>query len=49
MVLCASLSKYLGEDNTYSKPAYLSAQNFSKVIVDLLKGFGRIDTNETKP
>jgi hypothetical protein len=42
------LIKYLGEDNTYSKPAYLSAQNFSKVIVDLLKGFGKIDTNETQ-
>ena len=40
------LIKYLGEDNTYSKPAYLSAQNFSKVIIDLLKGFGKIDTNE---
>jgi hypothetical protein len=42
------LIKYLGEDNTYSKPAYLSAQNFSKVIIDLLKGFGKIDTNETQ-
>jgi hypothetical protein len=42
------LIKYLGEDNTFSKPAYLSAQNFSKVIIDLLKGFGKIDTNETQ-
>jgi len=42
------LIKYLGEDNTYSKPAYLSAQNFSKVIIDLLKGFGKMDTNETQ-
>jgi hypothetical protein len=34
------LIKYLGEDNVYSKPSYLSAQNFSKVMIDLLKGFG---------
>ena len=26
------LIKYLGEDNFYSKPAYLAASNFSKVI-----------------
>jgi hypothetical protein len=32
------LIKYLGEDNFYSKPAYLSSKNFSKVLVDLLKG-----------
>ena len=32
------LIKYLGEDNYYSKPAYLSSQNFSKVILDLLQG-----------
>jgi hypothetical protein len=32
------LIKYLGEDNFYSKPAYISAQNFSKVILDLLHG-----------
>lgn len=42
------LIKYLGEDNTYSKPAYLSAQNFSKVMIDLLKGFGNTDVNETQ-
>ncbi|MFT4154672.1 hypothetical protein [Parafilimonas sp.] len=42
------LIKYLGEDNTYSKPAYLSAQNFSKVMIDLLKGFGNTDINETQ-
>ncbi|HWI89825.1 MAG TPA: hypothetical protein VNT20_01065 [Flavisolibacter sp.] len=34
------LIKYLAEDNYYSKPAYLNAENFSKVMVDLLKGFG---------
>ena len=33
------LIKYLGEDNYYSKPAYLHAENFSKVILDLLKDF----------
>ncbi len=32
------LIKYLGEDNYHSKPAYITAQNFSKVIADLLKG-----------
>jgi hypothetical protein len=42
------LIKYLGEDNTYSKPAYLSAQNFSKVMIDLLKGFGNTDINGTQ-
>ncbi len=35
------LIKYLGEDNYYSKPAYLDASNFSKVMLDLLKGFGQ--------
>jgi hypothetical protein len=33
------LIKYLAEDNYYSKPAYISASNFSKVIIDLLKDF----------
>lgn len=33
------LIKYLAEDNWYSKPAYLTASNFSKVMIDLLKGF----------
>jgi hypothetical protein len=42
------LIKYLGEDNFYSKPAYISAQNFSKVIVDLLKGFGQINGNDSQ-
>ncbi|MGY3054165.1 hypothetical protein ACVWYG_002368 [Pedobacter sp. UYEF25] len=32
------LIKYLAEDNWYSKPAYISSANFSKVILDLLKG-----------
>ncbi len=35
------LIKYLAEDNYYSKPAYLDASNFSKVMIDLLKGFGQ--------
>jgi len=42
------LIRYLGEDNFYSKPAYISPQNFSKVIVDLLKGFGKDDINEVQ-
>lgn len=40
------LVKYLGEDNFYSKPAYLTSTNFSKIIIDLLKGFGNTDSNE---
>ncbi len=32
------LIKYLAEDNWYSKPAYISPSNFSKVVLDLLKG-----------
>lgn len=32
------LLKYLGEDQWFSKPAYLTAKNFSKVIIDLLRG-----------
>jgi hypothetical protein len=35
------LIKYLAEDNYYSKPAYLDASNFSKVMIDLLKGFNQ--------
>jgi hypothetical protein len=35
------LIKYLAEDNYYSKPAYLTSANFSKVIIDLLKGFNK--------
>ena len=35
------LIKYLGEDNYYSKPAYIDAANFSKVMIDLLKGFNQ--------
>jgi hypothetical protein len=33
------LIRYLSEDNYYSKPSYLDATNFSKVVIDLLKGF----------
>lgn len=32
------LIKYLAEGNIHSKPSYLSAQNFSKVVIDLLRG-----------
>lgn len=32
------LIKYLAQDKWHSKPAYLSAQNFSKVLIDLLRG-----------
>lgn len=32
------LLKYLGEDQWFSKPAYLTAKNFSKVIIDVLRG-----------
>jgi hypothetical protein len=35
------LIKYLAEDNFYSKPAYLNSRNFSKVVLDLLKGMGK--------
>jgi hypothetical protein len=32
------LMKFLGENNLHGKPAYISRQTFSKVIVDLLRG-----------
>jgi len=32
------LIKYLGENNSRSKPAYLNSKNFSKVVIDLLRG-----------
>lgn len=32
------LIKYLGEDNFFSKPSYISSSNFSKVMLDLLNG-----------
>ena len=35
------LIKYLAEDNWYSKPAYVRSGNFSKVIIDLLKGIDK--------
>jgi len=37
------LIKYLGEDNFFSKPAYISASNFSKVMLDLLNGIDGMD------
>ncbi len=39
------LIKYSAEDNCYSKPAYVSAQSFSKVILDLLHGITGSDLN----
>jgi hypothetical protein len=42
------LVKYLGENNYHSKPSYLSAQNFSKVMLDLFKGFGEHELNEAQ-
>jgi len=35
------LIKYLAEDNYYSKPAYLDPADFSKVMIDLLKGLNQ--------
>jgi hypothetical protein len=32
------LIKYLGENKLFRKPSYISAQNFSKVLIDLLRG-----------
>src|SRR5665647_1653992 len=32
------LIKYLGENKSHSNPAYLAAKNFSKVLIDLLRG-----------
>lgn len=32
------LIKYLGQNKSRSKPSYLSARNFSKVLIDLLRG-----------
>src|SRR6185437_11523646 len=43
------LIKYLGEDNYYSKPAYLHARNFSKVILDLLKDFNVLNRKLCNP
>ena len=37
------LIKYLGEDNFFSKPAYISSTNFSKVMLDLLNGVDGAD------
>jgi hypothetical protein len=32
------LIKFLGENKLHKEPAYLTAQNFSKVLIDLLRG-----------
>lgn len=32
------LIKYLGEDKLRKRPSYMTAQNFSKVVVDMLRG-----------
>ena len=32
------LIKFLGENKSHNKPAYLNSKNFSKVIIDLLRG-----------
>jgi hypothetical protein len=37
------LIKFLGENKFFTKPSYLTAQNFSKVFIDLLRG------NKTQP
>lgn len=37
------LIKYLGEDNFFSKPSYISSSNFSKVMLDLLNGINGTD------
>ncbi len=42
------LMKYLAEDNFFSKPAYITASNFSKVIIDLLKGFSTPESEAVK-
>ena len=34
------LVKYLAQDSWHSRPSYLSSSNFSKVIIDLLRGPG---------
>ncbi len=38
------LMKYMGEDRFYSKPSYLSAGNFSRILVDLLQGSAAADS-----
>ncbi len=37
------LVKYMSEDNYYSKPSYLSADNFSRILIDMLTGMGPAD------
>ena len=43
------LIKYLGENTFYSKPSYLTAQNFSKVFIDLLRGADAMPGQDFKP
>ena len=38
--------KYLGEDNTSSKPSYLHCHNFSQTIIQLLRGNGYDGRNQ---
>ena len=33
------LIKYLSEDKWHKRPSYISAKNFSKVLIDLMRGF----------
>lgn len=42
------LIKYLGEDNYHSKPSYITSQNFSKVLIDLLQGLENNTTNRVQ-
>lgn len=37
------LVKYMSEDNYYSKPSYLSAGNFSRIMIDILTGMAPAD------
>lgn len=41
------LIKYLAEDNFHSKPGYLNAQDFSKVLLDLLNGIDQGPATKT--
>jgi len=43
------LIKYLSEDKFNSKPSYISKQNFSKVMIDLLKGDKLKPGDDVKP
>lgn len=39
------LIKYLAEDNWYSKPAYINAKDFAKVLMDMLRGINGATIN----